>query len=263
MNNTAIAIETAIDIVSPIVTYACQVISVTPLSANTFQVELQSAAGTRLDYQAGQYLQLDLDVNNNGQLHSLFYSIANGFDSRQPRRLELFIQNSSELTGAILKYLTLLSENNTKVKVTLPMGQAYLQTDLGLRHILIAAGSGVSKIKCLTEEILRQQPHADVNIYWSNKRVDDFYLLEKFQRWTKEYKNLSFTPILQSAGEEWQGRLGYIYEVIEKDYDSFKEAQVYLCGSPQMVYGTIDKLKAAGLEEENCYSDVFEYAPRN
>jgi len=252
-----------IDTARPLTSYACQVMDVTPLSTNTFQVELQSPDGTILDYYAGQHLQLDLDVRNDGKLHSLFYSIANGFDPKQPRRLQLFIQNNSELAEAILKHLYQLSENNAQATVTLSMGQAYLQTDLGLTHLFIAAGSGISKIKCLTEEVLRQQPDADVNIYWSNKNADEFYLLDEFQNWVDQNANLNFTPILESADEGWQGRSGYIYELVEKDFENLDEMQVYLCGSPNMVYGTMNKLKTTGLKEENCYSDVFEYAPRN
>ena len=34
------------------------------------------------------------------------------------------------------------------------MGKAYLQTDVNLPHLLVAAGSGIAKIKTLTEAIL-------------------------------------------------------------------------------------------------------------
>ena len=88
-------------------------------------------------------------------------------------------------------------------------------------------------------------------------------LLDEFQDWVDRNKNLNFTPILESADADWPGRSGYIYEVIEEDFEDLDGAQVYLCGSPQMVYGTIDKLKSSGLKEEDCYSDVFEFAPRD
>ncbi|MFC3150557.1 NAD(P)H-flavin reductase [Litoribrevibacter euphylliae] len=248
---------------NPINTYACQVTSITPLSKDTFQVELVSPDGTTLNYQAGQYLQLELDVNRDGAFHSLSYSIANRFNPEQPRRLQLFIQNSSDFAEKVLTRLAELKETNVNIAVTLPMGRAFLQTDLGLIHVLIAAGSGISKIKCLTEEILEQQPDADVNIYWSNKNVGDFYLLDEFQRWVTQYKHLNFTAILESASADWPGRSGYIYQVIKEDFDDLKGVQAYLCGSPQMVYGTIDQLKSRGLKEAACYSDVFEYAPRD
>lgn len=248
---------------SPVVDCVCRVTDVTPLTKDTYQIELQSPDDMALDYHAGQYLQLKLDLNNDGKLQTLSYSIANSYDPERPHRLQLFIQNTSAFTGSVLNNLSQLAENGRKVKVTLPMGKAFLQTDLGSKHVLIAAGSGISKVKCITEEILRQQTYVEVNVYWSNKNVDEFYLLDEFQNWGNKHKNINFTPILESAHSNWSGRSGYIYEVIEEDMKDLGGAQTYLCGSPQMVYGTIDKLKASGLKEENCYSDVFEYAPRN
>ena len=246
----------------PVVSYRCQVIAVSPLSSDTFQVELASPVGTSVEYHAGQYLQLELDLNNNGSPQSLFYSVANHFDPKQARRLILFIQNGSEFADQVLKRLVDMAKKNAQINVTLPMGQAFLQTNPDLPHLLIAAGSGISKIKCITEEILKRLPDAHVNIYWSNKNVKDFYLFDEFQGWLNKYKNLKFTPVLEKAKDDWIGRTGYLYEVIQEDFEDLSDAQTYLCGSPQMVYGTMDKLKASGLNEESCYSDVFEYSPR-
>ena len=110
--------------------------------------------------------------------------------------------------------------------------------------------------------MLRRQPDADVKVYWSNRKVGDFYLLDQFQDWVNQNNNLNFTPILESAEANWSGRSGYIYKVIEEDFEDLDGTQVYLCGSPRMVYGTIVQLKASGLKEKDCYSDVFEYAPQ-
>jgi len=252
----------------PIVSFPCQVVNFAPLSAGsfdtgTFDIELQSPAGTELNYHAGQYLQLDLDLNGDGQLQTLSYTIASSPDSETPRRLQLFIQNGSEFANKVLNCLSKHLESQTALNVTLPMGKAFLQTDLALPHLLIAAGSGISKIKSITEEILRRKPDAEVNIYWSNKQIEEFYLLEQFQAWTDQNKNLSFTPILEAPNENWHGRTGFIYEVVSEDCDALESTQTYLCGSPNMVYGTIDQLEVKGLKEENCYSDVFEFAPRD
>ena len=246
----------------PVVSLDCKVVDVQNLSEETFQILFEAPEGTQLQYHAGQYLQLELDLNNDGQFQSLFYTIANSCDPAHPRRLELFIHNASEFSGKIIQHLAQLFEAGASAKINLAMGNAYLQTDVSLPHVLIAAGSGISKIKCVTEEILRRNPDADVNIYWSNKSASDFYFLKEFNQWVQQHANLSFTPIVEAANDNWTGRSGYIYEVVDKDFASLDGAQVYLCGSPRMVYGTIDQLESKGLNEENCYSDVFEYAPR-
>ncbi len=246
-----------------IVSHYCNVISSTRLSINTFEIELHAPRGTVLHYQAGQYLQLALNLKGDGQLQSLSYSIANSFNPEKPERLQLFIQTGGETADKVLKHLLEQRERSRPIKVVMAKGLAFLQTNLNVPHLLIAAGSGISKIKCLTEEILKQRPDANVDIYWSNKNIDDFYLLDEFQSWVDKNENLGFIPVLEASNTEWSGRSGYLYEVIEEDFDDLDGTQAYLCGSPQMVYGTIDKLKASRLKEHNCYSDVFEYAPRD
>jgi CDP-4-dehydro-6-deoxyglucose reductase len=267
MNNTATAVSCTSVTTHPTTSYSCQVTNIKPLTKNTFQVDLQSTTGEIAGYHAGQYLQLELNMNGNEQHPPLFYSIANSIHSAHPRHLQIFIQNSSKQAEKILMQLSHLSKSHENITVTLPMGQAFLQTDLSLHHLLIAAGSGISQIKCLTEEILKQQPNIHMDIYWSNKNTEDFYLFDHIQDWLHQHSNLNFTPILESAVESthknWHGRSGYIYEVIQEDVKNLEATQAYLCGSPQMVYGTIDKLRSIGLKEANCYSDVFEYSPRN
>jgi len=244
-------------------TLACHVAKVSAVAKSTYRIELKAPAGAHLPYRAGQYLQLELTNHGSEPLPPLFYSIANNINPKRPGQLELFIQNNSPLAIQILQQLARLSETQKTVSVRLPLGNAFLQTDLHSSHLLVAAGSGIAKIKCITEEILQQRPQTELHIYWSNKQREEFYLLDDFLALADQYENLRFTPILETPHNSWQGRTGYIYQVIEKDFDNLGGRQAYLCGSPQMVYGTIDKLKAIGLSKENCYSDVFEYAPRN
>ena len=252
----------------PPAAHSCSVIDVTPLSEQTFQVELQFNRGAALAYEPGQYLKLELTLEGEREPQSFFYSIANPMSSDCHGRLVLFIQNTGGISHKIVSCLQRLKSSGStvndeaKVKVKIPMGHAYLQSDLGLPHCLIAAGSGISKIKCIAEEILKRAPAAQVQMYWSNKLATEFYLLEEFKAWSKHYEHFKFTPILAVKNKDWNGRFGAIYEVIQADCPSLDRSQVYLCGSPAMVYGTMDQLKSRGLKEENCYSDVFEFAPR-
>ncbi len=259
MSNNAKAIT---DALPPIATFECNVKCVTPLSANSFQVDLTSPKDVTLTYLAGHYLKLELDVNCDGNPLLLSYSIANDPCPEHKHRLQIFVQNTGDFVEKILKRLSEKVKNDGKVSVTLPMGLSFLQTDLNLPHVLVAAGSGIAKIRCLTEAILKQNPNADLRVYWSNRNVDDFYLLDEFKALDDQHEKFSFTPILETADADWSGRSGYIYEVLLDDIKNFFGVKSYLCGSPQMVYGTIDKLKYNGLKEDDCYSDVFEYAPR-
>lgn len=239
-----------------------RVTNIVSLNEHTYQIELLAPKETSLNYRAGQYLKLELDVNQDGKPLWLSYTISSRFNPEQANRVSLIIQITSEFSGKVIDCLSSVKASEGALKIRLAMGKAFLQTELDKPHLLVAAGSGISKIKCITEEILHKSPDTHIDIYWSNRSSKDFFLLEQFQDWATQYKNLRFTKILESAQSEWTGRVGYLYEVIQQDFSELKNASVYLCGSAQMVYGTIDQLKSQGLEEESCYSDVFEFAPR-
>lgn len=246
----------------PLKQYACQVSAIAPLSENTYQVDLLAPDDASLSYHAGQHLQLELNPEQEAGMQSLSYTIANACKPDSPQRLQLIIHKNSEFSGKIIKTLASLHHSKKSARVTLPLGKAYLQTRLDQPHVLVAAGSGIAKIKCIIEEIVNRKPDADVTIYWSNRSVNDFYLLDFFQRLKSRYKTITFIPVLESESAGWVGRSGYLYEVIQQDFASLEHTKMYLCGSPAMVYGTMDQLKNRGLKEQNCYSDVFEYAPR-
>ncbi|MBQ4837110.1 hypothetical protein [Pseudoalteromonas luteoviolacea] len=243
--------------------YDVFVTKIESLNKHTFQIELLAPEGTVLDYKSGQYLKLKLDVNHDGKPLWLSYTISSRLDADKPNKTCLIIQVTSDFSGKVVDCLFAAKANNQPVTIMLAMGKAFLQTNLEQPHLFVAAGSGISKIKCITEEILHRNPDANINIYWSNRHSDDFFLLEQFHDWAIAHKNLSFNTILESAQSGWTGRTGFLYEVIQQDYSDLTDTHTYLCGSSKMVYGTIDQLNSLGLQERNCYSDVFEFSPRD
>ena len=139
---------------NPVRRYTCQLVSITALNSETYSLELASPLGTSLDYQPGQYLQLALDLEGDGNIHTLSYSIANTPDAARPTRLQLLIHQNSAFSAKIITRLKALHQQKMPVTLSLGMGKAYLQTDVNLPHLLVAAGSGIAKIKTLTEAIL-------------------------------------------------------------------------------------------------------------
>ena len=241
---------------SPEKTLACQVSSVEALNASVYRIELLAPAGSKLDYLPGQYLEL----NAADQL--LPYSIANAPDPKQPRRLELQISDHNEVTASIIAELSKAAEDRSTVKVTLAKGECFLKELPKQPILLVCAGTGFSQIQCLAEAILAQDPEHEVHLYWSNRSLDEFYLYDTPKKWADEFTNFNFHPVLEAGIDSWQGRAGWIYEVIHEDFNDLSNVQMYACGSPTMVHGTLDQLEKLGLSEANMHSDVFSYAPR-
>lgn len=60
------------------------------------------------------------------------------------------------------------------------------------------------------------------------------------------------------AGQRWDGQVGLITEVVQRDLKNAAECEAYLCGSPGMIDAAIKVLVGLGTSEEKIFYDKFE-----
>ncbi|MDR9438599.1 MAG: NAD(P)H-flavin reductase, partial [Halomonas sp.] len=83
------------------------------------------------------------------------------------------------------------------------------------------------------------------------------------------YANIRFHAVTEVApertvtGERVIGHRGRIDQALATTLDDVSGHDVYVSGSPGMVYACIDVLASLGLEPSRVFSDVFAYAPRD
>lgn len=247
-------------------TLACQIQGMELLGDNVWRIRLLAPAGKRAEFWPGQYLLLHAP-DADGQEEQVPYSIASAPGSltgHDPRALELHIADHSDNASRILAFL----RQAVIARITLPQGDCFisprfLQQHSGQPLIMIAAGSGFSQIKSLVEGALAINPQQDIHLYWSNRQPGGFYASQLPLQWAQQYPNLRYHPIIEQHSAGWDGRAGWIYQVIHEDFTDLSNTQVFACGSPNMVYGTLDQLAPLGLSRANMHADVFAYAPRD
>lgn len=248
----------------PAITLACQISLIEALPDDVYRVELMAPAGKTPDFFAGQYLMLH--VGEGDKAEQIPYSIASApgkLTASDPRQLELHIAANSDTAENVIRFL----RQAVIARVTLPMGdcfihQAFLQKNADQPLLMVASGSGFSQMKALIEATLALEPQREIHLYWSNRAAVGFYLADLPQQWSHSHANFHYHPIIQQHADDWNGRAGWIYQVIHEDFDDLSNVQMFACGSPNMVYGTLDQLAPLGLTEANMHSDVFAYAPR-
>ena len=62
---------------------------------------------------------------------------------------------------------------------------------------------------------------------------------------------------MSRGSTEWQGEKGYVQDVVIKHKIQLTKAQVYACGSNNMIESARKVLLEKGLDKNNFFSDAF------
>ncbi|GAA3911009.1 hypothetical protein GCM10022228_22730 [Halomonas cibimaris] len=240
-------------------TMTCRVSEVEDLNSDVFGVTLEGRAEA-LTHAPGQYLELELDEST-----WVPFSIASG--DRDDGRLELHVQHWPERSNsARLRELLQVAQ---KLTVRLPGGDCVLDMSSTRPLLLVAAGTGFAQMKALIEAALAQNPERDIQLWWAVREHRELYLEPLATRWAQTYPHFTFHAVTELAllepladGERIMHHQGRIDEVLEDAPLTPAGCDVYLSGSPGMVYACLDILAEKGIDQTRVFSDVFSYAPR-
>ena len=232
---------------------ACPIVSLEYLNHDTRRVILETGSG--MDFKAGQYLEVVAGDKR--------YPFSIASPPSLKGRVELHVrptQDSSD-SDAFEKLL----DESTSLTIDLPKGDCFLETAPNKPLLLIAASTGVTQMKSIIEHLLPGGLSHPLYLYWGVVSEQDLYFTGMCETWSASDSNFHYVPVVSEpeSSPDWQGKIGLVGEAAIADFGSLAPFHTLIGGSPGMVYGTLDMLVAAGLQESNAQSDVFSYAPRH
>lgn len=248
-------------------TLTCQVTAVEDLNPDVFGVTVEGRAEA-MQHAPGQYLELKLDDET-----WVPFSIASA--DRRDGTIELHIQHWPERDNSA-RLRDLLQVAN-QLTVRLPSGECVLDTESERPLLLIAAGTGFAQMKAIMEASLQSQPERPISLWWAAREHRDLYAENLATQWAQQHANVSFQAVTEfplteplAPGERishYQGRVDLVLEkalmkATEKAPVRPSDCDIYLSGSPGMVYACVAILERQGIGIERMFSDVFAYAPR-
>lgn len=242
-------------------TLTCQVTAVEDLNPDVFRVRLEGRPEA-MAHAPGQYLELALDDET-----WVPFSIANAHAG--DGSLELHIQHWPERSNSAR--LRELMQHAANLTLRLPSGDCVLDPDSRRPLLLVAAGTGFAQMKAIVEAALHADPEREIELWWAAKERREFYLESLAREWVARYPNLTFHGVSEQGmsddftDQRIHGHAGRIDAALGEALDDVDVSghDVYLSGSPGMVYACVDVLASLGLEPTRVFSDVFAYAPRD
>ena len=237
----------------PVKTLPCRVAKLERLNHDVMRMSLKLPATERLQYLAGQYIDVLL---KDGRRRS--FSIANA--PHDDQFLELHVRHvpggrfTDEVFGSLKEKAILRFEG--------PLGSFFLREDSNRPIILMAGGTGFAPLKGIVEHAIAEGMTRPMHLYWGARAREDLYLHDLALGWVQQHTNIQYTPVLSEPmpGDGWEGRTGYVHEAILADHADLSEYEIYASGPPAMIAAGREQFPSHGLSLDNFYCDSFEYA---
>ena len=232
----------------------CKVTGMERLAHDVMRIYLKLPENQRLQFLAGQYLDFLLA---DGRRRA--FSIANA--PHDDELIELHIRHVPDGEFTDFVFDGMMVGNIQRIEA--PLGGFYLREDADKPLILMAGGTGFAPLKGIIEHAFHIGDHRLMHLYWGVRGETDLYLPDLPRQWAKDRENFSFTAVLSEPDDGWKGRSGWVHEAVIADYPDMRPYDLYMSGPPPMVYAGKAAFISHGLDEDNMYSDVFEWAKDN
>lgn len=219
------------------------------LAPDVVRLLLKLPEGQKLDFVAGQYINIVLD---DGAKRAFSFANAPGASDR----IELHVRlvPGGRFTTHVFERMRV----GDPIEFEGPVGRFTLHE--GERPILFIAGAtGFAPIKSIVEDAFARGIGRPMWLYWGVRERKDLYMAELAERWAREHAHFRFVPVLSDAEGDpgWSGRRGLVHEALLEDHPDLTGFEVYACGSTRMVETAVPDFVAHGLPENFCYSDAF------
>ncbi len=239
----------------PIKKMPCRVASLTKVAPDVMIVKLQLPAAEKLQYLAGQYVELLL---KDGSRRA--YSM--GCAPHLADQVELHVRHlaGGKFTDPLFGVTTPAIKEKDILRFEGPMGTFFLREDSDKPMILVASGTGFAPIKALVEHAQFKSITRPMTLYWGGRRPQDLYMDELCKQWAAEMPNFKYIPVISDALPEdgWTGRTGFVHKAAMQDFADMSSYQVYACGAPIVINSAQkDFIADCKLPDDEFYADSF------
>lgn len=238
-------------------TLNAKVFRITQPASDVTVLQLRFAAGTRVKFRAGQYLQVILP---DGQRRA--FSMANAPHESDGAQLHIRHVPGGHFSMGLLPGL----KAGDTLQLELPHGDFWLREDSERPLLMVAGGTGFAPIKSIIDHLVRRKIARPLALYWGSRQPEGLYAPEVIAKWQQALPGLRYEPVISdvATGASWHGRMGLVQEAVLADQTDLSGHDVYACGAPAMVAALRRAcVEQRGLPEGRFFSDAFvSQAPR-
>ncbi len=105
--------------------------------------------------------------------------------------------------------------------------------------LFICTGTGIAPIKAMLEYIEKKRLENEkrIKLIYGNENEKSIAYLDYLKKW-KNKENFEMIITLTNPSRKWKGEKGLVHNIIQKNFNSLKKFEIYICGSPKTVIET-------------------------
>ncbi len=237
-----------------IVVHPARIIKATVLAIETLTHDIRRVVlkpAKPLAFSAGQYAQLQFTPE-----HIRPYSMA-GVDDDATLEFHVRVVPGGRVSGYVASEL----KPGDAVRVSGPLGTAYLRTRHDGPVLCVAGGTGLAPILSILRGTMAQGLVNPVHLYFGVRSPRDVYGLPWLAKIERTHPAFKLHVVVTSGGDAHTQRCGLVTEMIEQDLGSLEDWCAYLCGSPPMVEAASVLARQKGIDPARIYADAFYTQP--
>jgi naphthalene 1,2-dioxygenase ferredoxin reductase component len=200
-----------------------------------------------VEFSPGQYVQLQFTPE-----HVRPYSMA-GLTGDGLFEFHVRLVPGGRVTGFIARDLKV----GDAVKVSGPLGSAYLRRKHDGPMLCVAGGTGLAPILSILRGAVAQGMTNPIHLYFGVRSPRDIYGMSWLEQLKREHPALTIHVVVTSGGDPAIHRCGLVTDAIEHDHGDLNGFRAYLCGSPPMVEAATLAVRRRGISAEHIYADAF------
>ncbi|MGV3570100.1 MAG: 2Fe-2S iron-sulfur cluster-binding protein [Ramlibacter sp.] len=143
------------------------------------------------------------------------------------------------------------------VRVTGPLGTAYLRTLHAGPMLCVAGGTGLAPVLSIVRGALEGGMANPIHLYFGVRTPADAYGLDRLDALAARYPNLRVQVVVGSGNTDPAVRNGLVTDAVAEDWASLAGWRAYLCGAPPMVEAATFLARRRGVADEHIHADAF------
>jgi NAD(P)H-flavin reductase len=204
-----------------------------------------------LSYRAGQFINI-----HKSESCVRSYSLASLPQQDQLLELHVKREGDGEMSNWILDEL----KEGKIFEIQGPSGECYYELDNPEQNILmVGTGTGLAPLLGIARDALLNGHKGSIHLYHGSRYAVGLYCLQELEALQAQYSNFEFHTCLSREGHD-QHREGRASELALEDHPKLRGWAVYLCGDPDMVRDTQQKVNQAGARPDDVNIDPYEHS---